>query len=209
MYYYPDNLLESVLILQKRKFNYKSIDEDMRQRSRKQLEEYLQKNRKWHLNLWEITNVLPNSKREKGIAAFPHELADRLIRLYSYEGETVLDCFCGSGTSMKAALELGRNSIGIEIDSNLLPVIKEKIESSKRMKPAVAQLIVITRLKPHGLQYEALISCPTNLPILPIRVIPPISSSSPTSLPQPADSVGSTIPETQLIENAILKVGDR
>jgi DNA modification methylase len=146
MYYYPDNLLESILIFQKGKFNYKSIHEDVRERSRKQIEAYLQKNRKWHLNLWEITNVLPNSKLEKGIAAFPHELANRLITLYSYEGETVLDCFVGSGTTMKAALELQRNSIGVEIDSHLLPTIRKKIRSAKTTTPA--SFITIERLTP-------------------------------------------------------------
>ena len=152
MYYYPDNLLESILVFQKGKFDYKSIPEDIRQRSGKQLTAYLQKNRKWHLNLWEITNVLPNSKLEKGIAAFPHELADRLIRLYSYVGDTVLDCFAGSGTTMKAALELERNSIGIEIDINLLPTIKEKIESSTRTGTVLKHLTVILRLNHHTRQ---------------------------------------------------------
>jgi site-specific DNA-methyltransferase (adenine-specific) len=149
MYYYPDNLLESILIFQKGRFDYKSVPEDIRQRSGKQLTEYLTKNGKWHLNLWEITNVLPNSRLEKGVAAFPHELADRLIRLYSYVNDTVLDCFTGSGTTMKAALELERNSVGIEVDINLLPTIKQKIESSTRAGTALKQLNVILRLNPH------------------------------------------------------------
>jgi site-specific DNA-methyltransferase (adenine-specific) len=152
MYYYPDNLLESILVFQKGTFDYKSVPEDIRQRSGKQLTAYLAKNRKWHLNLWEITNVLPNSKLEKGIAAFPNELADRLIRLYSYVGDTVLDCFLGSGTTMKAALEVERNSVGIEVDINLLPTIKQKIESSARTGRALKHLTVILRLNHHTRQ---------------------------------------------------------
>jgi site-specific DNA-methyltransferase (adenine-specific) len=153
MYYYPDNLLESILVLQKGTFDYKSVPEDIRQRSGKQLTTYLARNPKWHLNLWEITNVLPNSKLEKGIAAFPNELADRLIRLYSYVGDTVLDCFMGSGTTMKAALELERNSVGIEVDINLLPTIKQKIESSTRAGTALKQVNVILRLNPDRPQH--------------------------------------------------------
>ncbi len=44
------------------------------------------------------------------------ELATRLVRMFSFTGDTVLDPFCGSGTTMIAALRNGRNSIGVEID---------------------------------------------------------------------------------------------
>jgi site-specific DNA-methyltransferase (adenine-specific) len=149
MYYRPDNLTESILIFQKGKFDYKSVPEEIREQSRMQLEAYLQRNRKWHLNLWEITNVLPGSRLEKGIAAFPQELATRLIILYSYVGETVLDCFLGSGTTMKAALELQRNSIGVEINKHLLPTIRKKIRTAKTTTPA--SFIIIERLTPSSI----------------------------------------------------------
>jgi len=155
MYYYPDNLLESILVFQKGTFDYKSVPAGIREKSGKQLTAYLAKNRHWHVNLWPICNVLPNSKLEKGIAAFPLELADRLIRLYSYVGDTVLDCFMGSGTVMKAALELERNSIGIEIDINLLPTIKEKVESSTRAGTALKHLTAVLRLN-HRTRQHAL-----------------------------------------------------
>ena len=67
------------------------------------------------------------SDLEKDIAAFPDELPYRIIKLFSYKGETVLDPFAGSGTTMKIARMLGRNSIGIEIKEELIPTIKEKI----------------------------------------------------------------------------------
>lgn len=125
MYFYPDNLLESIVIFQKGKFNYKSISEEVREASKINIKEFNEK--KWYMTLWEMTNVLPNSKLEKEIAAFPEELAYRVIKLFSYKGETVLDPFVGSGTTMKVARELGRNSIGVEIDTKLLPTIKEKL----------------------------------------------------------------------------------
>lgn len=125
MYFYPDNLLESILIFQKGKFDYKSIGEEVREKSKIDKDEF-QKN-KWFMTLWEITNVLPGSTLEKDIAAFPEELAYRIIKLFSYVGETVLDPFCGSGTTMKVARILGRNSYGIEILRDLEPIIREKI----------------------------------------------------------------------------------
>jgi len=84
---------------------------------------------KWYLNVWQITNVLPiNNRLEKGIAAFPEEIPKRLIKLFSYKGETVLDPFMGSGTTLKVALELGMRAIGYEIDIELLDVVKNKLK---------------------------------------------------------------------------------
>ena len=64
---------------------------------------------------------------EKDIAAFPEEMPYRAIKLFSYTDETILDPFAGSGTTMKIARNLGRNSIGIEIKKSLIPIIKEKV----------------------------------------------------------------------------------
>lgn len=125
MYFYPDNLLESILIFQKGKFDYKSIPQDIREASKIDIKEF--SSNKWYMTIWEIVNVLPSSKLEKEIAAFPEELPYRIIKLFSYVGETVLDPFVGSGTTMKVARQLGRNSIGIEIKKSLLPIIKRKL----------------------------------------------------------------------------------
>jgi len=125
MYFYPDNLLESIVIFQKGKFDYHSISKETRRQSEIDTEEFKKKG--WYKTIWEITNVLPNSKLEKGIAAFPDELSYRLIKLYSYKGETVLDPFLGSGTTSKVAKQLNRNSVGIEIIRDLETNITQKI----------------------------------------------------------------------------------
>jgi site-specific DNA-methyltransferase (adenine-specific) len=125
MYFYPDNLLESILIFQKGKFDYRSIPNEVREASKIDLKEF--SNNKWYMTLWEMVNVLPGSPLEKEIAAFPEELPYRIIKLFSYVGETVLDPFVGSGTTMKVARQLGRNSIGIEIKKSLIPIIKKKL----------------------------------------------------------------------------------
>ena len=130
MYFYPDNLLESIIIFQKGKFNYKSIDKDVREESKIDKVEF-QKN-KWYSTLWEITNVLPTAKLEKDVAAFPDELPYRLIKLFSYNGETVLDPFLGSGTTMKIARRLGRNSVGFEVKRELIPIIKKKVDADQK-----------------------------------------------------------------------------
>ena len=60
-------------------------------------------------------------------AMFPEELPRRLIRMFSFVGETVLDPFLGSGTTAKAALDLARNAVGYEISEEFMPIIQEKV----------------------------------------------------------------------------------
>ena len=67
---------------------------------------------RWFQQIWNITGA--STKNHP--APFPLELATRLVRMFSFTEDTVLDPFCGSGTTMVAALRSGRNSIGIEID---------------------------------------------------------------------------------------------
>ncbi len=129
MYYYPDNIQETILVFQKGKFDYsqlKKLSSKDLSRSKIPLDEY--NSRDWYLTVWSITNVLPLGNRlEKGVAAFPDEIARRLITLYSFSGETVLDPFLGSGTTLKVAKELGRNGLGYEIDRTLGNIIKQKL----------------------------------------------------------------------------------
>lgn len=65
------------------------------------------------------------------IAMFPEELPKRLIKMFSFVGETVLDPFVGSGTTSLAAKHLNRNSIGYEINKEFKPLIQEKLSDSQ------------------------------------------------------------------------------
>lgn len=69
------------------------------------------------------------TKQFKHIAMFPEELPKRLIKMFSFADETVLDPFAGSGTTSLAAMKLGRNSIGYEINQDFLPIMQEKFSS--------------------------------------------------------------------------------
>ncbi|MBU3999743.1 site-specific DNA-methyltransferase, partial [Patescibacteria group bacterium] len=71
------------------------------------------------------------AKQDKHLAMFPEELPKRLIKMFSFVGDNVLDPFLGSGTTTLAAKNLNRNSIGYEINNNYLPTIKEKIGATK------------------------------------------------------------------------------
>jgi site-specific DNA-methyltransferase (adenine-specific) len=67
------------------------------------------------------------AKQDKHLAMFPEELPFRLIRMFSFPGETVLDPFAGSGTTAAVAKKLSRNSVGYEINPDFIPIIKERI----------------------------------------------------------------------------------
>jgi len=69
----------------------------------------------------------PGEKQDKHLAMFPEELPRRLIKMFSFVGDTVLDPFLGSGTTSLAARNLGRDSIGYEINEEFLPVIQGKL----------------------------------------------------------------------------------
>ncbi len=69
-----------------------------------------------------------NGVKQMGhIAMFPEELPKRLIKMFSFVGETVFDPFAGSGTTLLAAKNLNRNSIGYEINKDFAPIISEKL----------------------------------------------------------------------------------
>jgi len=67
------------------------------------------------------------AKQDGHIAMFPEELPARLIKMFAFAGDTVLDPFLGSGTTSLAARNLGRNSVGYEINPAFIPIVKDKL----------------------------------------------------------------------------------
>ena len=70
---------------------------------------------------------IPGEKQNGHLAMFPEEIPRRLIRMFSFVGDNILDPFLGSGTTTLAARNLERNSVGYEINPEYIPVIKEKL----------------------------------------------------------------------------------
>jgi len=103
----------------------------------------------WFSDVWNglkgVSQALNHSNLRERSAAYPFELAYRLINMYSLIGDTVLDPFFGTGTTMLAAMCAGRNSVGYELDPNFKKIIgmrmNETIEFSRD--------IVLERLKKH------------------------------------------------------------
>jgi len=96
----------------------------------------------WFTQIWNIVGTRQTeSKLERRIAVFPDEIVNRLIRMFSVKGDTILDPFLGSGTTTKLAMQNERNSIGYETDEALLPLIKKKIN----FKPKTCKLSFVKR----------------------------------------------------------------
>lgn len=99
----------------------------------------------WFSQIWAFKGIRQTANElERRTAAYPEEIADRLIRMFSVRGETVLDPFLGLGTTTKIAMKNERNSFGYEVDDKLLPVITRKI-ASPNDKDSVVE--IITRKK--------------------------------------------------------------
>ena len=126
MYYYPDNIYEEVVVFKKPgEFDRSSVIAEVKEKSKINISRF--QNEKWYLSVWDIKNVLPHEKWSKYTAAFPEQLIERLVLLYSYYEETVLDPFLGTGTTCLVAKKLGRNCIGYEIDLELKEAIEERL----------------------------------------------------------------------------------
>ncbi len=127
--YYPRNGLltydyEHILIFKKfQGKNKKKVDPIIKEMSKIPLSEW----KKWFTGHWKFPGVV----QKEHIAMFPEELPYRIIRMFSNIGDTVLDPFLGSGTTLKVAKSLFRNGIGYELNKEYKKIVDNKVETSK------------------------------------------------------------------------------
>ena len=109
--YEPNAIIKNdmeFILMQRKPGGYRKPTEEQRHQSMIDKKDF----NRWFQQIWNI----PGASTKKHPAPFPLELASRLVRMFSFVGDTVLDPFCGSGTTMLAAFKNNRNSIGVEID---------------------------------------------------------------------------------------------
>ena len=126
---YPRNGLieidyEFILLFKKLGRSANNVSKEIKEQSKLSNEEWL----KYFTGHWNFAG----EKQNGHLAMFPIELPRRLIKMFSFIGETVLDPFLGSGTTILAAKNLKRNSIGYEINKDYLPIIKKKIGAENK-----------------------------------------------------------------------------
>lgn len=100
-----------------------------------------QQRSKWFRGMWEI----PPVRQDGHIAKFPLELPRRLIKMYSFHGETVLDPFLGSGTTAAAAALEGRNSVGYELNASYRVLFEETVREEAHDLFSRPELSIETR----------------------------------------------------------------
>jgi DNA modification methylase len=112
------NDVEFILMLRK-PGGYRQPSQEQRDRSRLTKKEY----QAWFQQVWNLNGASTRAHP----APFPEELAYRLVRMFSFAGDTVLDPFMGTATSLLAAARCGRNSIGVEIESSYVSKARERL----------------------------------------------------------------------------------
>jgi site-specific DNA-methyltransferase (adenine-specific) len=117
------NDIEHILFFRK-SGGYRKPTPEMEERSFISTDEYI----KWFAPVWmDVTGQL----RRNHPAPYPIEIPRRLIRMFSFAGDTVVDPFAGTGSTALAALATGRNSINVEIEPSYVDIIFERLEKSK------------------------------------------------------------------------------
>jgi site-specific DNA-methyltransferase (adenine-specific) len=123
------NDMEYILMLRK-SGGYRQPTEDQRDASRLTKEEH----HDWFQQIWTI----PGESTREHPAPYPEELAYRLVRMFSFAGDTVLDPFMGLGTTLAAATKCGRNAIGVEVDALYFAKATARLQNGPRRLFAVS-----------------------------------------------------------------------
>jgi DNA modification methylase len=141
--------LEHEYILIFRKGAKRKFSADSEKSSRMRSSFFWEERNRWFSDIWDfkgIPQALNNPELRKRSAAYPLELACRLINMYSLYEETVLDPFLGTGTTMLASIACARNSIGFEIDKAFSSFVPEYAVSSQ----AIADDLLSARISGHN-----------------------------------------------------------
>ena len=113
--YEPNAIIKNdieFILMQRKPGGYRKPTEEQRRLSRLSKEEHSE----WFQQFWNLTGA--STKQHP--APYPYELAYRLVRMFSFHGDVVLDPFSGTGTTVLAAMKTGRRGIGIDIDIDYL-----------------------------------------------------------------------------------------
>ena len=120
------------MLMQRKPGGYRSPTPEQREKSRISKKDF----NEWFQQFWNMSGA----STRKHPAPFPLELASRLVRMFSFYRDTVLDPFVGTGTTMVAALRANRNSIGLDIDAEYCQM------AAKRLRVEASNLFDNTRL---------------------------------------------------------------
>ena len=128
--------LEHEFILIMRKGSKRRVESPREKRVRRESAFFWEERNRWFSDVWDFKGTrqaLGHPDLRERSAAFPFELPFRLINMYSMRGDTVLDPFVGTGTTVLAAMAGGRHSIGVDIDETLLAVFRDEAPAAREL----------------------------------------------------------------------------
>lgn len=129
-YYYPNIMTEYILLFRKPGEKiYRQVNGD-REASRFEIDDVFKMDTA--NNIWHIAPVPPRTIDHP--CPFPEEIPDRLISMYSYRGDTILDPFVGSGQTTKVAVVLGRNTAGYDTRQEYVEYARERVSEPSRLR---------------------------------------------------------------------------
>lgn len=135
--YEPNGIIKSeieYILLLRKPGAYRKPTPEQRELSRIPKEDY----HKWYRAVW---SDIGGASTRGHPAPFPVELANRLIRMFSFVGDTVVDPFVGSGTTMLAAAKSGRHSVGVDIEDSYLDLAEHRLSKlTLKPKPEILRL---------------------------------------------------------------------
>ncbi len=139
--YEPNAIIKNdieYILMQRKPGGYRKPSQEQRTRSMISKKEYSE----WFRQFWTIGGASTKTHP----APFPFELAYRLVKMFSFVDDTVVDPFCGMGTTMLAASKCERNSIGVEIDPDYCDMAFRRLEKETR---SLLDNIVIDKIDAH------------------------------------------------------------
>ncbi|MFA5644476.1 MAG: site-specific DNA-methyltransferase [Patescibacteria group bacterium] len=167
--------LEHEYILILRKNGRRKFEKENLKKTRQESSFFWEERNSWFSDVWMdikgINQKIIDKKTRERSAAFPFNIAYRLINMYSVKGDTVLDPFLGTGTTSIAAMAAERNSIGIEIDDSFKDIIEKTFYNSinfsneiieKRIKQHV-DFVEERKTKSKEIKYK---NCHYNFPVI-------------------------------------------
>ncbi|MGA2244466.1 MAG: site-specific DNA-methyltransferase [Verrucomicrobiota bacterium] len=158
--YEPNAIIKNdieFILMQRKPGGYRQPTEEQRRLSKIPKDKF----DKWFQQFWNLTGASTKAHP----APFPLELASRLVQMFSFVGDTVVDPFCGTATTMVAALKHGRNSIGVELDTDYSKMAAARLldESSSifgnsklqiEIKPPKVPTESVATLNEKGVEYK-------------------------------------------------------
>ncbi len=132
---------EYILIF--RKGSKRTFATEAEKHNRRRSAYFWEERNRWFSDIWQnisgIHQLLASEATRNRSGAFPFTVPMRLIQMYSVYGDTVLDPFVGTGTTMAAAVASGRSSIGVEVDAGLHPKISDYIQLGAEASGEISQ----------------------------------------------------------------------